>query len=387
MTYANDPKDYESKLQRRKDAVNHIETDHVPVMMMSVTWPFGYEGVKVMDYIHDRPKLNSFGRAPLKEFYCDIYTGGMFSAPIEAYDFLKPEEPQYFVSDDGHTMQHHEISPMQPEEYGLMISDMKGYMENVILPRRYPILNRPYPENYNALKNAFPRVMDFMAGLMDLTEMQKKEFGVPGLFASFGYAPMDYMMDFLRGFKGTTMDMRRRPEEFKKGLEAITEYLIPLTYGPALKKGDTLLLPLHCPPFLSPNQYAEFYWPTFKRFVDIAMKKKLNVMLGLEGNWTPHLETLKEFPKNRILGTLEQTTDIFQAKKNVGEYITLIGGMPLAFMNGSSKNECIDLTKRLIDGCAPGGGYLFCTDLMLMSKHDLNADNFKACIETVLTYK
>lgn len=157
MAYANDPKDYAVKLQRQKDALNHIETDHVPVMMMSVTWPFGLAGIKVQDYINDRIALNSFGRAPLKEIYCDIYTGGMFSAPIEAYEFLQPETPQYFISDDGSTMQHREMASMRPEEYGELTENVKGFLENVILPRRYPILARPYPENYNALKTLIPR--------------------------------------------------------------------------------------------------------------------------------------------------------------------------------------------------------------------------------------
>ena len=386
MAYANDPKDYAVKLQRQKDALNHIETDHVPVMMMSVTWPFGLAGIKVQDYINDRIALNSFGRAPLKEIYCDIYTGGMFSAPIEAYEFLQPETPQYFISDDGSTMQHREMASMRPEEYGELTENVKGFLENVILPRRYPLLARPYPENYNALKNAYPKVMAFMASLMDLTAKQKAEYGVPGLFASFGYVPMDYLMDFLRGFKGTSGDMRCHPQELKAALEAVTDYLIPLTYGPALKKGDTLLLPLHCPPFLSPKQYREFYWPTFKRFVDVAMKKGINVMLGLEGDWTPHLESLKEFPKNRIFGTIEQT-DIFWSKKAVGDHITLIGGMPCNMLRNASGAECADYTKKLVDTLAPGGGYIFCTDLMLMSKNDIDVDKFKVCVDTILNYK
>lgn len=386
MQYANMPCDYKAKLKRKEEAINHIESDHVPVIMMQTTWGISYANTKISDVFYDRKRMAQLGSAPLKDLYTDFMLGGSLPAPMAAYDFLQPETPQYFISDDGHTMQHKEISPMKADEYSQLIANPKRYLENVILPRRYPILNRPYPENYKVFKGAYEAVVDFMQGMMYLAEYQKTEFGIPAFFDGSSYMPMDYMMDFLRGFRGTMSDMRRHPEELKEALNALTDYLLPLYLGPNVPKGGVLMAPLHAPPFLSPKQFDEFYWPSFKRVIDAANKKGVRVLLGLEGDWTPHIEKLKEFPKNSLIGTIENV-DMFWAKKAVGDYITLIGGMPCNLLKHGTKEECINLTKKLIDECGPNGGYIFSTDKLLMSPGDINIDNYKACLDTILTYK
>ena len=386
MTYANVPQDYEAKKKRGQQAINHIEPDHIPTLIMQITWGQSYANVKLKDLLPDHKQMVEVGCSPLKDIYTDFIIGGMLTAPIMAYDFLKPDPPQYFISEDGFTMQHREISPMLPEEYKRLTADVKGYLENVILPRRYPTLNSPYPQNYEALKGAYKEVIDFMEGMLYLVEYPQKEFGIPPFFSRNAYMPMDYLMDFLRGFSGTMADMRRRPNEVKDALEALTDYVIAMTFGPGLGKGDTLFTPLHIPPFLGPKQFNEFYWPSFKKVIDHAISKGIHMLLALEGDWSQHIEKLKEFPKNNIIGAIEDT-DIFWAKKAVGEHIAIIGGMSSSMLRNSTKQICIDKTKRLIDECGPGGGYIFSTDKLLMSPGDINVDNYKACVQTILTYK
>lgn len=153
-----------------------------------------------------------------------------------------------------------------------------------------------------------------------------------------------------------------------------------------VKKGDMLWVPIHIPPFLSPKHFDEFYWPSFKKVIDYGLKKGIKFILGLEGDWTHHIEKLKEFPKNSFLCTIEDT-DIFWAKKVVGDHVTLIGGMRSNLLRGDDKEACVNLTKKLIDECGPGGGYFFCIDKMLMSPGDLKLENYNACIDTILSYK
>lgn len=386
MAYANLPQDHDAKQKRGQMAMNHQEPDRVPTILIPATWGYGYTKKKVKELLPDYKKLAEYGSSPLKDIYTDYIIGGTLTIPLSVYDYLKPENPQYFISDDGYTMQHREISPMKPEEYGQLTANVTDYLENVVLPRRYPILTGPREEAYASIKGAYKEAMNFVAGMQYVLEYQRKEFGMPAFFGGNIYAPMDYLMDFLRGFRGVSVDMRRRPEEVKLALDALADFTIATEFGPQLKKGDMLWVPLHIPPFLSPKQFDEFYWPSFKKLLDYGIQKKgLKFILGLEGDWTPHLERLKEFPKSSLLGTIE-TTDIFHAKKVIGDHVTLIGGMNTNLLRGDDKEACINLTKKLVDECGPGGGYFFATDKMLMSPGDMKVENYIACVETILTY-
>jgi uroporphyrinogen-III decarboxylase len=90
-------------------------------------------------------------------------------------------------------------------------------------------------------------------------------------------------------------------------------------------------------------------------------------------------------PKGFAIGLVEGD-NIFDAKKKIGDNVTLAGGMPLELMKLSTKEKCIDAAKRIIDECAPGGGYIFATSRALLSKGDVNVENLKAVNEFVHEY-
>lgn len=94
----------------------------------------------------------------------------------------------------------------------------------------------------------------------------------------------------------------------------------------------------------------------------------------LEGEWESKYDWLNSLPKNFAVGIVEGD-DIFEAKKRIGDNITIAGGMPLQMLKLGKKEECIDYAKKLIDELAPGGGYIFTSSRELLSKGDVNHEN------------
>jgi uroporphyrinogen-III decarboxylase len=79
--------------------------------------------------------------------------------------------------------------------------------------------------------------------------------------------------------------------------------------------------------------------------------------------------------------------DISEAKKRIGDNVTIAGGMPIAMLKYNTKGECIDYAKKLLDECAPGGGYIFTTDRHFITGADVNTENVIAVHDFVHNYK
>lgn len=45
-------------------------------------------------------------------------------------------------------------------------------------------------------------------------------------------------------------------------------------------------------------------------------------------------------------------------------------------LKNESVEKCIDETKRIFDICAPGGGFMFSTDKLLITTNDVNSDTY-----------
>ena len=101
-----------------------------------------------------------------------------------------------------------------------------------------------------------------------------------------------------------------------------------------------------------------------------------------EGKYDSRLEFLKDVPKGKVVYHFEEC-DMAQAKKVLGDIACIAGGFPVHLLDRGSKQQVIDEVKRLIDICAPGGGYIFET---VYGFDNSIPENVEAMFETVRTY-
>ncbi len=377
---------YNERLELFITTVNHQEPSRVPIMSMIETFAVAYANSTINECLESPQKEFEVFSKVYKDFYYDgaAYFGLTRSMAV----FKALGNNAYFISEDGCTLQHGENCPMTAEDYDDFISDPMKWTDNVFLKRKYPNLNLPYPQNKEALKTAALAHANFGKKMAETPRYLKENLDMPLMAGRASSAPMDFIFDYYRGFTGTIIDLRRIPEKVKAATEALVDLSIKMaTHGaPKLESYPWIFTPLHIPTYLGSKKFAEFYWPYYKKMLMAIYELGGKVFAMFEGNWENYYEYLQELPKNFVIGALE-ADDIVKAKKEIGNTITLVGGMLIDKLKYGTKSECIDYAKNIVDQCAPGGGYIFSTNVELLSGGDVNPENLKAVNKAIHVYR
>lgn len=364
--------------------INHVEPDRVPVFALIGTWGISYYGTTVRECLNNREWYIKEVEAKIyKDMNCDMIMSAGLINNFE-FDEIVGGGTQ-FVSEDGVTIQHKEGIGINAEDYPALIADPWEFFIKDFIPRTHPDIT---------IEKMVLAVQSMMKGFGEMgwiPEYYKNEFGLPYMISGGGlaYPPLDMLFDFLRGFKGTMIDLRRSPEMVLQAVEA----LYPIAQGNIpISDSDKNLDPfpfvmtmLHSPTYLSSKQFDKFFAPTYERILSRVHAAGKKMFVYLEGEWAQHYDWLNSLPKNFLTGIVEND-DIVKMKKKVGDNITLIGGMPLNVLKYESKEFCIDYAKRVVDECAPGGGFIFGTDKVLQCPGDVNPENYIAVNNYVYEY-
>jgi uroporphyrinogen-III decarboxylase len=163
-----------------------------------------------------------------------------------------------------------------------------------------------------------------------------------------------------RGTAGSIMDMYRRPEVLIEAMERIT----PIAIKSVLDAGRNSLCPLVQMPlhkgddsFMSDKQFERFYWPTFKRVLTAIIDDGLVPVPFAEGSYSRRLEVIKEMPEASIIWWFERM-DMGKAKQVLGGRACIAGNIPVSVMLTGTPQDVKNYCRKLIETCAPGGGYI-----------------------------
>ena len=382
------PDDYDARYKRVYDALNHVEPDTVPTMSMIETYAIGYSNTTVDYILSDWSHEVEVFCKPYDRLYADCaYTSGTV---LDSKFAELIGSPAHFVSSDGQTIQHLSETTMEADEYDQLIADPEGFMTNVLLPRKAKRLAGTTDEKRAAVFGFLKHLQSKRMVWDTLRERYKDEYSMPVMSAGrSAYPPMDFLFDYLRGFKGTSMDMQRQPEKMIEGINALAGFLNKMLGIPpnaeSLTEHPPYATMFHAPTFLSPQQFERFFAPTYDRMVERIDSLGGKLILFLEGSWKTKYDWINRLPRNMAFCILEDD-DIFEAKKLIGDNVCLVGGMPLGLLKYGSTEECKEYAKRLIDVCAPGGGYMFSTSKSILSAGDINFENLVATHEFVHEY-
>jgi len=176
-----------------------------------------------------------------------------------------------------------------------------------------------------------------------------------------GGAPFDTVSSFLRGMRGSMLDMYRRPDKLLAACDAILERRIahaipadpadrdyPQRVGMPLWRGD--------PVFMSEAQFKKFYWPGLKKSLRAHVDLGYVPVPFFEAPFGNRLECLLELPKGKILPAIE-AADAVRAKEILGDHTCLLVHCPNTFKLWSL-NQVESFVKDLIDKCGRKGGLI-----------------------------
>lgn len=182
--------------------------------------------------------------------------------------------------------------------------------------------------------------------------------GYPITYGAIGLCPYDFVADFLRGMRGSMMDLFKRPEKLK----AAVDLFIPVCIGNALymaelNRSSRVFIPLHkgADGFMSGEHFKEFYWPGLKTLLLALIDAGLTPLPFFEGTYTSRLEFLRELPKGKILAHMDKV-DIDKFKKVLGDRICFWGNVPGSMLIAGTESQVRDYVKKLIDTFGDTGG-------------------------------
>ncbi len=401
---------YEEKLKRLETAVSLTEADRVPfVPKVSGFLGLGY-GISYYDIMKDFRNVQPGVLQYVKDYDPDLtWVPSFFPIdPLNALDAqtIRWPGPKHSLPLDS-SFQCLDGTYMEDDEFEEFLLDPTHFILTKVLPRKYHSLKGFNTLNFQSLhemgfimglvpaalpngKEAFENMLQTAKYALERAQQQAeteqivREAGFP-VRGSLMLAPFDMYADNLRGLIQSTMDVLLMPDETEAVVERIADITIDRMVASSKAKGEQyIFIPLHAgvDEFMSVPNYEKFYWPSLKRLINAIVDAGMTPCAFCEGKYDTRLDIISDVPKGKVIYMFEQI-NIKRAKETVGKVACICGNMDTALLAFGKKEQVIDETRRLLDICAPGGGFIMdCSITIDNAKHE----NMMAWKETTLKY-
>ncbi len=289
----------------------------------------------------------------------------------------------YIMGSNGF-IQHPEVAGMEVDEYDEFIKNPYDCMLEKILPRLYPELDTDPVIRSLVFAKAFKAYSDYLEAYARLDAKIIEKYGfytAPKGSTSVVTAPFDFVADFLRGFKGISMDVRRCPEKIMAACEAVLPLQIKKGLPEKPSRFGQTFIPLHMGSYLRTSDFEKLYWPTFSKMVHTFARAGQPCRIFCEHDWMRYLDYLYDLPENTRL--YFEFGDPKLVKEKLGKKHIISGFYPLTYLKTATKQQCIDKAKELLDILAPGGKYIFEFDKSPVSLDSINVENYAAVLRYV----
>jgi len=220
---------------------------------------------------------------------------------------------------------------------------------------------------------------------VDALEARLEAEGYPVMNRGMSLTPFDEYSDFYRGTTEAMIDMLEREDEILAFCEVRLKYALDFIRIQARTlKGRWIFIPLHkgMDRFMSDAQFRKLYWPHLRAMIEEIINNDMTPYVYTEGPYDSRIEALTEVPKGKAIFHFEMV-DMANAKKILGDTACIAGNFPVWLLEFGTKEKVIEECKRLIDTCAPGGGYMFETSCGF---DRVKEENVEAMFQTVMEY-
>ena len=380
---------FDERLARYQAVLNLEIPDRIPISAGSNFFAEVYAGSTKQEFLYNSDQWIESDRKFVNDFpeVDNLRSGRLWAPLMDAVGWNLYKVPGRDVSPDV-PFQFIEGERMKRDEYDLLIKNPAEYIFERVLPRVFnDFKERGSMRSYMAfLKGGMAAVM--MGGLMkNRAIVLEKNLGMPLPMAGGMLAPFDYFADGLRGLNGIMIDIFKQPDKVTEACDAIIPYIV----NAALATADPLrrypiFMPLHrgCHPFLSPKQFEQFYWPSFKKAMMMLIDAGYTLRVYLEGDWGPNWHHFREMPKGKLILDIDGPGDIFKAKEDLGDWQCIAGGMPDSTLILGTPEDVRERVKILCSTLGKNGGYIINGGNGI--PYDTKPENYRAMIDAILEY-
>lgn len=379
---------YREREKRTNDSIDLKVPDRIPLSINAD--PCNYTDTPRSAAYYDPAAWKRAVRYVTLEFEPDLSNAGLptSGAALEVLGVTNRLWPGGPLPPD-YEYQFIESEFMKEDEYEMYFADPTDFMIRRFLPRMYtsmaPLADLPpmgmmmsgfegltvmfdTPEFEKAartlaaagreLKQFRETIGDSYEDLAYLGFPPFSQLGAGGI----GGAPFDTVSSFLRGMKGSMLDMYRRPEKLLKLCDILIERRIAQATPPGpdshgnrrrvgmpLWRGDKF--------FMSEQQFDRFYWPGLKKAMQAVIDMDCIPIPFFEAEFGDRLERLLELPKGRVIASVEYV-DIKKAREILSGHHCILARGPFSLEKASCR-EIVDCYRDMFDRYGKGGGIIF----------------------------
>ncbi len=404
-------KKYKARLTRMIKAIKMEIPDRVPIHLAANSFVAYNAGHTLKDVLYDYSLIKPSWIKFLEEFEQDSADApGFFAARVyEILDYKVNKWPGHGLPDTATLQNFVEKEYMQADEYDLFMKDPFDFGLRHFTPRTWgafePLADIPSFSSYQGLPERLmmmcqdPKFMKLFKAILEASQENIKhqkvmvecaqaslDRGFPPLMGGVMLAPFDTVADMLRGTHGSVMDMYRQPEKLLEALDYLADRSIQSTVGMVnMARSPIVFVPMHKGDnsFMSVKQFEKFYWPTFRKLILGVVNEGCVPMMIIDGAYNEErLKIISELPRSSVIWTMEKT-DMAMSKKILGNSACIAGNVTAAMLYTQTPQAIKEYARKLIETCAPGGGYI----LALGSGIDkCDPANLHAVVEAGLEY-
>jgi uroporphyrinogen-III decarboxylase len=406
---------YQEREKRVHDAISLQKPDRVPIVTLTEFFFLRAAGITAAEGMYDYQKMSTAWKASMKRFNWDMapLQHAIRPGPVMEMLGLKMLKwPGYNLGENQY-YQYVEKEYMLEDEYDEFLRDPSDFIIRKVLPRYAeifePLQRVPSFVNWGAgyailplvgMFGSIPPIVEMMDSIKAVGQEYAKwnavqsqliddlqNMGYPVLTRVLSVTAFDWISDFLRGMKGSMLDMRRQPDKLKAAVEILEPLTIQLPIMMAAITGTKrVYIPLHrgARGFMSDAQYAEFYWPGLKKLLVALIEAGLTPLPFFEGDYTPRLHYLAELPPGKIMAHFD-SVDRQKFKEVLGDTLCFWGNVSAQLLCTGTPQQVKDEVKELIDLFADSGG-LIVDASSTGPPPEAKPENVEAMTETVFEY-
>ncbi len=385
---------YQRRAQRLADIIALKEPDRIPNILVADSFILKYGGATEKDAWYNPMKVLKASQKYIRDFELD-YANVAPVYPGKVCDLFGLNLIKWPGSNiPGHALrseqsfQYIEGEYMSADEYDELIADPTLYLLTKYIPRICPGLKGleafsgaaggttasslmffllsfamgPAKQGFKTLQKGAKLLMqDMMPGVLGGLKFTSR-YGLPDILGGFSIAPFDIVGDTLRGTKGIMLDMFRQPEKLAAACDAVVPMAIKLATSTYRVGGPPFIfIPLHkgADGFMSTEQFAKFYWPTYEKMLLGIIDAGLIPISFAEGGYNHRLDYIAvegKVPAGRSMWMFDQT-DMKTAKEKLGHISCIGGNVPTSMLTTGTPQGVEEYCKKLFEDAAGGGGF------------------------------
>lgn len=368
--------------ERIEAAIKLEQPDRVPVAPIPIYFNAHFNGISSKEFLRDMAKQVEVTERTFERM------GGWdawYFAPGSAnWKTLKVRFPLRVLTpgdglpDDAPLPQLDEREIMTAEDYDVIINEGYDAWYSSYIKRLYP--NEDLDEIFQRFVPAAAKA------LADFHKKWEVERNVPLLYGVSIFQPIE-VFSFARSFYQFALDLARRPEKVIQACEAALEPVLQRAINACKNTGTKALWVggwRTGATFISPRQFERFVLPGLKRIVNELVANNLTPVLHFDASWTAFLRFLRELPAKRCILATDQETDLFEAKKVLGDHMCLMGNVHPHTLALGSVDDVVAECRKLIDVVGAGGGFILSSGCEV--PFNAKPENVQAMIDTAKTY-